>query len=138
MFHTAIRTHAMKVGDYLERIKYQGSLEPNLQTLRGLVWAHKTAVPYTNVDFVNGKRLGLEVPEMYNKIVTNYGGGMCYEINGLFCWLLGELGYNVKLFIATFFVKSDNQWSKWGGHCIPCVSILIKDRLIKVIYLSGI
>ena len=29
MFSTYMRTHTMKVGDYLERIKYQELLEPN-------------------------------------------------------------------------------------------------------------
>ena len=139
IFHTIIRTHAMKVGDYLERIKYQGSLEPNLQTLRGLVWAHKTAVPYTNVDYVNGKRLGLEVHEMYNKIVISNGGGMCFEINGLFCWLLEKLGYDVNLLTSNFYLKSENRWSALGGHCIPCVRTLImfsKDINLEKLFLK--
>ena len=121
LFSTSMRTPTMKVDDYLERIKYQGPLNPSLQTLRGLVWAHKTTVPFTNLDFVNGKRIGLEVHEMYDKIVTNNCGGVCLEINGLFCWLLEELGFNVTLCIANFYIESEKKWSVWGGHCIPCV-----------------
>lgn len=34
------------------------------------------------------------------KIVSRRRGGFCYELNGLFAWLLQELGFQVTLLSA--------------------------------------
>ena len=126
LLSTSVRAHKMRVGDYLARIRYRGSLTPSVETLRSLVWAHKLAVPYTNVEFVNGEKLRLDVDEMYEKIVKNKGGGVCLELNGLFGWLLEKLEFDVTQYNAKFFVESENQFSLWGSHCFPCVSTFHK------------
>ena len=90
----------MKVGPYLERIRYDGPQSPTPKTLRALHRAHMLAVPFENLDIHLGIPIALSVPAFYEKIVTRRRGGYCYEQNGLFAWLLAELGFRVWLLSA--------------------------------------
>ena len=85
----------MDVQAYLERINCKGPLDGGAKALATLQEAHYTAVPYENFDILRGRPLSLELPDLYKKIVINRRGGYCFELNGLFGWLLRELGYPV-------------------------------------------
>ena len=121
-FCTSRQIHNLNVSDYLSRINYKGSVEPSLETLKGLSQMHKSSVPYTNVEFINGTRKILDIDILYQRIVKDRGGGVCHEINGLFTWLLRELGYEVHLYSAQFFIDRTKEWSEWAGHSFPFVS----------------
>ncbi|MFN8492577.1 MAG: arylamine N-acetyltransferase [Caldilineaceae bacterium] len=82
---------------YLARIAYQGSLAPNLATLTALHRAHLQAIIYENLDIHFGRPLTLDLAQMFDKIVKQRRGGWCYEMNGLFAWVLQELGFPVTL-----------------------------------------
>ena len=71
-------------------------------TLARLQRAHVTTVPFEtfsiNGDPVGGRPGGgvsLSVPRLYEKVVAHERGGFCFELNGAFGWLLGELGFEV-------------------------------------------
>src|SRR5437764_12252268 len=85
---------------YLERINYHGSLEPTLQTLQALHEAHLLAVPFENLDIHLGRKILLDEESLWKKIVEQGRGGFCYELNGLFAWLLRALGFQVDLLSA--------------------------------------
>ena len=82
---------------YLDRIDFRGSTEPDLATLAALQRAHMLAVPFENLDIHLGRRLVLDPAVNYGKIVERGRGGWCFELNGLFAWLLVELGFDVTL-----------------------------------------
>ena len=86
---------SLNVDAYLNRIHYVGSRTPSAATLRGLHTAHLYAVPFENLDIGRGRRLSLALPDLYAKIVARRRGGFCFELNGLFGWLLASLGYGV-------------------------------------------
>jgi len=88
---------------YLSRLTYTGSLAPDRQTLADLQLAHLTAVPFENLDIHWRRPIQLGLPELYAKIVTQQRGGFCYELNGLFAWLLASLGFNVSLLSARVY-----------------------------------
>ncbi len=50
----------MNIEAYLERIKYQGSLAPTAETLRGLQAAHLLAVPFENLSIHTKQPIVLE------------------------------------------------------------------------------
>ena len=85
---------------YLERINYQGSLEPTAETLRGLQVAHLLAVPFENLSIHAGQPIVLEDEALFAKIVERRRGGFCYEANGLFAALLRALGFSVRMLSA--------------------------------------
>lgn len=90
----------MNIKAYLERINYQGSLEPSAETLRQLQLAHLLSVPFENLSIHAGQPIVLEDEALFAKIVENRRGGFCYEANGLFAALLRELGFDVAMLSA--------------------------------------
>ena len=61
---------------------------------------HLLTVPFENLDIHLGRPIALDEAALFDKIVTRRRGGFCYECNGLFAWLLGELGHDVALLSA--------------------------------------
>lgn len=90
----------MDVQAYLERIRYQGLLTPNAETLRELQTAHLFAVPFENLSIHAGEPIVLEPRALFEKIVERRRGGFCYELNGLFGVLLQALGFEVTMLSA--------------------------------------
>jgi N-hydroxyarylamine O-acetyltransferase len=88
---------------YLERIGYRGPREPTAETLRQLHQAHLLAVPFENLDIHLGQPIVLSLSAFYEKIVRRRRGGFCYELNGLFGWLLERLGFTVTRLSARVF-----------------------------------
>ena len=93
----------MDVADYLERIGCRGALEPDLATLRDLHVAHLRTVPFENLDITLGRPIQLSLEAIYDKIVSRRRGGFCYELNGLFGWLLESLGFETELLSARVY-----------------------------------
>lgn len=90
----------MDIKAYLERINYQGALDPTAETLRGLQVAHLLAVPFENLSIHAGEPIVLADDALFDKIVRRRRGGFCYELNGLFAALLRALGFNVRMLSA--------------------------------------
>lgn len=93
----------MDVNAYLNRIQYTGSLEPNLDNLQALQLAHLYAVPFENLDIHWGHSIILDYERLYDKIVNQRRGGFCYELNGMFGWMLAQLGYQVSMLNARVY-----------------------------------
>ena len=67
--------------------------------MRDLHRAHLLNISYENLDLHAEPRraLSLDVAHIYDKIVHERRGGWCYEMNGLFAWVLREIGFEVRL-----------------------------------------
>ncbi|HXE90366.1 MAG TPA: arylamine N-acetyltransferase [Terriglobales bacterium] len=105
----------MDVSAYLARIRYEGSREPTAETLRALQVAHLIAVPFENLDIPLGRPLHLGTEALFDKIVRRRRGGFCFELNGLFAALLGELGFHVDL-LGARVAREDGQYGIPSGH----------------------
>jgi N-hydroxyarylamine O-acetyltransferase len=90
----------MDTSAYLDRIKYRGPLNGDIETLRRLHVAHLLAVPFENLSIHAGEPIVLENSALFEKVVTQNRGGFCYELNGLFAALLSGLGYEVGMLSA--------------------------------------
>lgn len=90
----------MDVGAYLRRIAYSGALAPGAETLRALHVAHLRNVPFENLSIHQGEPIVLADEALFEKIVVRRRGGFCYELNGLFAWLLRALGFDVTMLSA--------------------------------------
>ena len=93
----------MEIDAYLERIGYSGSREPKVETLKQLHRVHMFSVPFENLDIGLGHPIELSPPSFYDKIVRHRRGGFCYELNGLFAWLLEQLGFKVVMLSVRVF-----------------------------------
>jgi N-hydroxyarylamine O-acetyltransferase len=98
----------MDVGEYLERINHNRSILPDLNTLQGLHIAHMQSIPFENLDIGLKRTIHISEDATWDKIVVNKRGGFCYELNGLFTWLLKQISFNVTYLNARVFDREGN------------------------------
>lgn len=80
---------------YFARIGWTGPRAATLEVLSGLCLRHTSSVPFENLEILMGKPVLLDVPSLFEKIVTRRRGGYCFEQNGLLYAVLQELGFRV-------------------------------------------
>jgi N-hydroxyarylamine O-acetyltransferase len=85
---------------YLARIGYTESLDPTIETLRGLHFAHATQIPFENLDILLGRPIVLDLESLQSKLVVGRRGGYCFEQNTLFAAVLESLGFAVTRLAA--------------------------------------
>lgn len=99
---------------YLARIGIEEPVAHSVDGLEQLQRAHLTRVPFDNLDVFARRRVRTDVGWSVPKIVDRGRGGWCYELNGAFAWLLGELGFRVKQLGATVLLKRPDPMER--GH----------------------
>ncbi|CAH1231803.1 NAT1 [Branchiostoma lanceolatum] len=112
----------MDVRQYLSRIGYHGDTSPTLDNLRAIHQAHMLTVPFENLSIHCGEEIILDLQLFYNKIVVKGRGGFCCENNGLFSWLLGQLGFNLKT-VPAQVMNNTGEFTPEMAHLINVVSI---------------
>ena len=129
---------------YLNRIGYEGPLEPAAQTLRELQLAHLRTVPFENLSIHSNEPIVLEDAALFEKVVQRRRGGFCYELNGLFAALLRSLGFEVEMLSAavarptggfgpdfdhmTLLVTLDQRWIADVGFGDSFIEPLLLDE----------
>lgn len=81
---------------YFERIGWTGATPPTLATVRGLLRAHMTSIPFENLDVLLGRPISLELDALQAKLIEARRGGYCYEHATLFGAVLDRLGFAVQ------------------------------------------
>lgn len=92
---------------YFERINYKGTIDISLENLTLLQKGHLYNIPYENLDQMNSVPLSLTSEGVFEKIVTNHRGGYCFENQGLLCYALRTLGYDVVQYAGRFMNEPD-------------------------------
>jgi N-hydroxyarylamine O-acetyltransferase len=117
---------------WLRRIGYAGTLEPTLETLDGLIFAHSHAIAYESLDIMLGRTPKLDMASLQAKLVQRGRGGYCLEQNMLFREGLRSLGYKV----------TSLQGRVIRGMAIdaprPAIHMLLKVHLPKGDYLADV
>jgi len=98
---------------YLQRIGFEHPVRPDLKTLDRLVKAHLSSVPFENLDQQLRIPVSTALPDVYDKLVLHNRGGWCFELNGLFGWLLKEIGFDVTMLAG--FVGPDKPFPDTVG-----------------------
>ncbi|MCG7345724.1 arylamine N-acetyltransferase [Sporosarcina sp. ACRSL] len=104
----------MDIEKYLDRF-HAVREQPSLQQLKDLQSLHMTEIPFENLDVIRRVPIYLNLHSIYEKIVVRNRGGYCYELNGLFHWLLESLGYDATLIAATVY-RPNGHWAKPETH----------------------
>jgi N-hydroxyarylamine O-acetyltransferase len=86
----------VQLDGYLERIGYDGPVEPTLACLTAIHRRHATRIPYENLDVQLGVPVGQDREQLYDKLVVRRRGGWCYEMNGLLQGALEAIGFDVR------------------------------------------
>lgn len=103
-------SNVLNAAAYLERIGLAGPVTLDIDGLRRLQHVHLLRVPFENLDIHLGRPIQLDLANLFDKIVSRRRGGFCYELNGLFAFLLKSLGFPVALLSA----RGANQEGSFG------------------------
>lgn len=122
----------MDVERYLRRIGAEDfPIEKDSVTLARLQKLHLLAIPFENLDIHWKRKIRLDESEFYRKIVDSGRGGFCYELNGLFAWLLREIGFEVRLVSARVAIKEGGYGPPFD-HLALIVDAEDGERLVDV------
>jgi N-hydroxyarylamine O-acetyltransferase len=121
----------MNLNSCLKRIKISQLEKPNLSFLSELQEHHLLTVPFENLDIHQGEKIVLDENRIYEKIVVNERGGFCYELNGLFCWLLRSLGFSVSMVSSQVYRLAEDMFTPQFDHMVLLVN-LEKAYLVDV------
>jgi N-hydroxyarylamine O-acetyltransferase len=135
-----------KSDSYLARIGLDSDVvrETDFETLARLQRAHVTSVPFETLSITgdpfggasdeaerrDGERTGerdvegvvLTLPHLYEKVVERERGGFCFELNGLFGWLLTDIGFDADR-IAAGMLGDDGDPRPPANHHANLVSL---------------
>lgn len=103
---------------------------PNLELLNALQDAHLRHIPFDNLDILNEKTATLKRPDLFHKIILHNRGGICFELNGLFNWLLESLGYNVTSYAARYIDRFNPYQLR--RHRLMCVKLEEQRYIVDV------
>jgi N-hydroxyarylamine O-acetyltransferase len=118
----------METTPYLRRIGYSGALQPDVQTLHELQLAHLLTVPFENLDIGLKRPIRLDRFSLWNKIVVQRRGGFCYEVNGLFAWLLEQIGFDVAHLNARVYNAEKDSFGMDFDHLTLLVRVPHEPR----------
>lgn len=107
---------------YLQRIGYLGPRRPDLETLKEVHRKHVGAISYENLDVLLGVPVDRDLERIGRKILDSGRGGWCYEMNGLLCWALEELGFSVTRMCGAVMREQMGD-STVGNHLVLSVDL---------------
>ena len=93
----------MDIPAYLNRLHYSKPVKPDAEPLRELQIAHMMNIPFENLDIELKRNIQLSEEALWEKIIVRNRGGFCYELNGMFAWLLKQIGFDVTYLNARVF-----------------------------------
>ena len=120
----------MNIDQYLQRIQISDKPEKTLAFLEKLQFHHVTQVPFENLDILQNIPLSLEISDLYDKIVHQKRGGVCYELNGLFHAFLVHLGFHAQLIAGTVYYG--DHWGTKETHATILVTLESNNYLVDV------
>ena len=113
----------METAAYLTRIQYREPVKPDVETLHGLQRAHMLTVPFENLDIGLNRPIRLDLESLWNKLIIQRRGGFCYEVNGLFGWLLEQIGFEVTYLNARDYHPEDDSFGIDFDHLVLLVRV---------------
>lgn len=125
-----------QVAAYLERIGFIGAPRADAATLVKLHRCHVEAITWECLDCYAGRPTTRDPADAYDKIVVRGRGGWCYEMNGLFAWMLEALGFEVSRLAAGVMREALGD-EAIGNHLVLIVR-LDRDYLADVGLGSGL
>lgn len=112
----------MNIKQYLKRFDAESLTEVSYTNLVKLQELHMQHIPFENLDVMRRVPIYLNLQTIYEKIVGRNRGGYCYEVNGLFHWLLNELGYSAY-FVPATVKRPTGIWARAHTHVALIVEL---------------
>ena len=117
--------------DYLQRIDLSLST-PDEKYLNQLHLHHVTHIPFETFDLIDRKDLRITRDYIFDRIVRQHRGGVCYQMNGLFHLILTQLNYQVQLISCEVYSERDNTYSRPFSHLSLSLFTSTRERITCV------
>lgn len=114
------------IDDYLNMIQVDRVRTPSLAFLDTLQKRHIESLGWDSLDLFLGREISLDSREIIWKFRKEKRGGICYELNGAFCWLLRQLGFDCYLASARVY-----------GHQEKILDFSVDTHVAIVVSISG-
>lgn len=85
---------------YLARLSVKRSPEVSLDYLMELQGAHLATFPFNNLGVLLQQNLSLDLPVLFQRLVTARRGGYCFEQNKVFCEILKYFGFQCEIVLG--------------------------------------
>jgi N-hydroxyarylamine O-acetyltransferase len=122
----------MNKKSYLNRIGIEKTnVTADLKNLKFLHRQHLLTIPFENLDIHWKRPINLDSDRFYHKIIDEKRGGFCYELNGLFCELLVEIGFQSKM-ISARVSKGNGEFGAEYDHLAILTKIGDEEYLVDV------
>ena len=109
--------------DYLKRIDLTRSTSSDVNFLNELHFHHLTHIPFETFDLIDLKDLNIEKNSVFDRIVRQHRGGVCYQMNGLFASILKKLNFHVRLIPCSVFRAQTKTYSELFSHVSLFVTV---------------
>ncbi|XP_073403371.1 arylamine N-acetyltransferase 2-like [Dendrobates tinctorius] len=140
--HQPDSSSKLDLNTYLQRIGIADytavSQTPSLSKLRIIHRQHVLTVPFESLSIHSGEKILLDVDWIYEKIVLRKRGGFCFENNGLFFWVLQQLGYQPQMLSSSVKNKFTGLYESPLSHMMMMVELEGRRWLCDVGYCEGI
>lgn len=128
-------TSDMDLAAYRARIRDDGPVEPDFETLRRIHVAHVTTIPFENLDIHLGRPINLDLPSIESKLVRAHRGGYCFEQNTLLAAALETIGFRVTR-LGARVGEGDPRFLK-RTHMVLLVHVGESDMIADVGFGAG-
>lgn len=114
------------------RIKYEGEFYPTYEVLKNLQRQFLLHVPFENLNIHLNIPIDYSSSTVFDKIVENKRGGLCYENNSLFYDILLEIGFKVNFISCEIYKDLPLKMDKFHRHMALSVEIDNEVYLVDV------
>ncbi|WP_310377983.1 arylamine N-acetyltransferase [Flavobacterium sp.] len=122
----------MNIQKYLNRIKYYSEVELTKEVMFSLQKQNLLNIPFENLDIPYGKKIKLDLDNIFQKIIINKRGGFCYKINLLFNELLKEIGFNTFLISGRVYNENGTYRQEFDHMAIIAIIAILESKLYLV------
>ena len=114
---------------YLQRVGYDGTTEPTVDSLKSLHYAQLYTIPFENFDIQLGRNINLNTEIIFEKLVHKKRGGYCFELNDIFLTALKSMGFDVRALLGRVHITGTLSGR---GHQIELITINGKKWIADV------
>lgn len=114
----------MNLEQYMNRIHLTNFRELHgIELLKAIHTKHLLHIPFENLDLMNGIPLSMDAEHVFNKVVKNKRGGLCFELNSLLYSVLETLGFHVSYLSGQFWNADKQTWNPECSHLALLVQL---------------
>lgn len=108
---------------YFQRIGHEDFATCELKTLRSIVLAHATSIPFECLDPLAGIAVSIEINAIFDKLVCRRRGGYCFEQNALLATALRQVGFAVDELAARVWYNTPEGTTPPRTHVFLAVTV---------------